>query len=52
MGYLDTWSAVQHYKKKNNDEDPVDLIREELKESWGKGDKQVTFPLLLRMGRV
>jgi SAM-dependent methyltransferase len=52
MGYLDTWSAVQHYKKKNNDEDPVDLIREELKESWGKGDKQVAFPLLLRMGRV
>lgn len=51
-GYLDTWSAVQHYKKKNNDEDPVDLIREALKESWEKGEKQVTFPLLLRIGRV
>jgi SAM-dependent methyltransferase len=50
-GYLETWSAVQHYKKKNNAENPVDLIREELKESWEKSDKQVTFPLLLRVGR-
>lgn len=49
-GYLDTWSAVQHYIKKNGT-NPVDLIRDELKEYWEKGDKKVTFPLLLRIGK-
>ena len=49
-GYLETWSAVQHYIKKNGS-NPVDLIRVELKESWEKGNKQVTFPLLLRLGK-
>jgi len=49
-GYLDTWSAVQHYIKKNGT-NPVDLISEELKEYWEKGDKKVTFPLLLRIGK-
>lgn len=51
-GYLETWSAVQHYKKKNNNNNPVDLIRDELKESWQKSNKQVTFPLLLRIGQI
>jgi len=51
-GYLETWSAVQHYRKKNNNENPVDLIRKELKESWLKNDKKVTFPLLLRVGQI
>lgn len=49
-GYLETWSAVQHYRKKNNDKNPVDLIRIQLKESWEKNDNKVTFPLLLRIG--
>lgn len=52
LGYIESWSAVQHYRKKNNNENPVDLIREKLKESWEKSDKQVTFPLLLRIGRI
>lgn len=51
-GYLETWSATQHYKKKNNGQDPVDLILEELEESWERGDKQVVFPLLLRIGKI
>lgn len=50
-GYLETWSAVQHYIKKNGI-NPVDLIRDELKEYWEKGDKKVTFPLLLRIGKL
>jgi len=49
-GYLETWSAVQHYKDKNHS-NPVDLIRDELKESWEKNGNQVTFPLLLRIGK-
>lgn len=49
-GYLATWSATQHYKDKNN-KNPVDLIYDELKYSWEKGDRKVTFPLLLRIGK-
>ncbi len=51
IGYLETWSAVQHYIKQN-DSNPLDIIRDDLKESWEKSDKQVTFPLLLRIGRL
>lgn len=51
IGYLETWSAVQHYKDKNNT-NPIALIREDLKTSWGKSDKKVTFPLLLRIGKL
>lgn len=50
-GYLDTWSAVQHYIKKNNT-NPVDIIRSELKASWEKSDKKVYFPVLLRIGKL
>jgi SAM-dependent methyltransferase len=50
-GYLETWSATQHYIKKNN-QNPIHLIREELKQSWEQGNKQVVFPLLLRIGKL
>lgn len=51
IGYLETWSATQHYKDANGS-DPVDLIRAPLKKSWESGDKQVFFPLLLRIGKI
>lgn len=51
IGYLETWSAVQHYKNKE-ESNPLDIIRDELKESWEKNDKKVTFPLLLRIGKI
>lgn len=50
-GYLETWSAVQHYIKEHNT-NPVDIIRDELKEVWEKGDRKVYFPLLLRVGQL
>ena len=50
-GYLDTWSATQHYIKANKS-NPIDLIREDLERSWEKGDKQVVFPQLLRIGKL
>lgn len=50
-GYLETWSAVQHYIKKNGG-NPLDIVRESLKQSWEKSDKNVTFPLLLRVGKT
>lgn len=51
IGYLETWSATQHYKNKNL-KNPIDIIYQDLKISWEKGDKKVHFPLLLRMGTL
>ncbi|MCI9844927.1 class I SAM-dependent methyltransferase [Flavobacterium pectinovorum] len=51
IGYLQTWSSVQHYISKNN-QNPIDLIYDELKLSWENNDKKVTFPLLLRIGKL
>lgn len=51
VGYLETWSATQHYKDKTG-KNPIDLIREDLKRSWEHNDKTVTFPLLLRIGTL
>lgn len=51
IGYLKTWSSVQHYITKNN-QNPIDLIYDELKLSWQNNDKKVVFSLLLRIGRV
>jgi len=51
IGYLTTWSAVQHYINKNNS-NPIDIVYDDLKESWEQSDKKVTFPLLLRLGKL
>ena len=51
IGYLETWSAVEHYKAHNN-QNPVDLIREELKMAWETSEKVVTFPMRLRLGKL
>ncbi len=50
-GYLETWSATQHYKNANQS-DPVDIIREKLRISWENNNKEVTFPLILRIGKL
>jgi ubiquinone/menaquinone biosynthesis C-methylase UbiE len=50
MGYLKTWSAVKHYEKANG-ENPVDLIEEELKATFGAKNK-VVFPILFRCGKL
>lgn len=51
IGYLETWSAVQHYTNKVG-KNPVNDIKDALKISWEKSDKKVTFPLLLRIGKL
>lgn len=51
VGYLETWSATQHYKNANGS-DPVDRIREKLQQSWENGNKNVVFPLILRVGKL
>jgi ubiquinone/menaquinone biosynthesis C-methylase UbiE len=51
IGYLNTWSAVQHYIRKNN-ENPVERFSAELKKVWGNNLKRkVTFPVFMRTGR-
>ncbi|MDQ6478431.1 class I SAM-dependent methyltransferase [Dyadobacter sp. LHD-138] len=51
-GYLNTWSAVQHYIKANA-VNPVDAIRKQLQEVWGSEEKkEVCFPTLLRIGKL
>ncbi|CAL66447.1 class I SAM-dependent methyltransferase [Christiangramia forsetii] len=50
LGYLRTWSAVNHYEKKN-DRNPVSLIEDRLRNTFGKKNK-IVFPILLRLGKI
>jgi ubiquinone/menaquinone biosynthesis C-methylase UbiE len=51
-GYLESWSAVQHYKEAHNTS-PHILIEEDLARLWPVGEtKKVTFPIALRLGRI
>ncbi|MEO6289717.1 MAG: class I SAM-dependent methyltransferase [Ginsengibacter sp.] len=50
-GYLHTWSGVQHYIKKNNN-NPVNPLRDKLSHAWGNTlEKEVSFPIFMRVGR-
>jgi ubiquinone/menaquinone biosynthesis C-methylase UbiE len=52
IGYLNTWSAVQHFIRQNGS-NPVDELDTELKQHWAEGQtKEVQFPLLLRVGKI
>ncbi len=51
-GYLATWSAFQQFLKvrKSN---PMEFIEKELNEAWGQVSlRTVTYPLLIKTGRV
>jgi SAM-dependent methyltransferase len=50
LGYLDTWSAVNHYKKANGT-NPVDHIKGDLQNLWNQ-ENQVSFQVFLRVGRM
>ena len=51
VGYLSTWSAVQHYIKTNGNT-PLDLIAEDLKTAFaGKEKIEIRFPIHFRMFR-
>lgn len=51
LNYLRTWSAVRQYILEN-EEDPVTGLGEELKPLWGDGERDVQFPVFLRVGRI
>ena len=50
IGYLNTWSAVRRYIKKQGS-NPVELIVEKLQASWGDSSlyRPIEWPLTLRM---
>lgn len=51
VGYLETWSSLQHYIKASG-ENPMNLVYEDLKKAWGNNEQMaVHFPLLLKVGR-
>ena len=52
LGYLSTWSSVQHYVKQHRSS-PFHAIADALKKEWPGNDiKEFHFPLFLRLGRV
>jgi SAM-dependent methyltransferase len=52
LGYLNTWSAVNHFIKRNG-YNPVDQFEHELDGYWDNGQtKEVRFPLILRIGQL
>lgn len=50
VAYLDTWSAVQRYRKAKG-EDPLPHFANRLKTLWGDVPRVVSWPLYLRVGR-
>jgi ubiquinone/menaquinone biosynthesis C-methylase UbiE len=51
-GYLNTWSAVQHYIQKHN-VNPVTALIQEIKSGCGNLLKiQITFPIFMRLGVI
>ena len=52
LGYLSTWSSVQHYIKANN-EDPIVLVKEKLSAKWQEEERKVVrFPILLKVAKL
>lgn len=52
-GYLGTWSALQHYVKKNGRSPLDESMMDALREAWGNDAvKTVRFPIFGRVGRL
>ncbi len=51
MGYLDTWSAVNRYRR-DTGADPLPAVRRELAPLWGDEQRVVRFPLTVLVGRA
>lgn len=51
IGYLNTWSSVQHYIKVHGN-NPVELISEQLRALWGDSEREVSFPIFMKAARI
>ncbi len=50
LGYLNTWSAVKHYKKIKGS-NPLELVKDRLSPIW-IGKQKIHFPIFLKAGTV
>lgn len=51
IGYLNSWSAVQHYIKSEG-ANPVDIVKDELLAAWGGEGREVSFPIFMRAAKI
>ncbi|AQG79864.1 class I SAM-dependent methyltransferase [Spirosoma montaniterrae] len=51
LNYLRTWSAVRQYMHENG-HDPVTALGETLEPLWGNAEREVRFPIFMRIGYV
>ncbi len=51
LQYLRTWSSVQKYRQERGD-DAVALLAAAVTQLWGAGEREVTFPVFARAGRI
>lgn len=52
IGYLETWSALQHYIKAK-ETNPMAIVYNDLKQAWGNSNThEIHFPLLLKVGTL
>lgn len=51
LAYLGTWSSVAGYRREHG-RDPLPALREELAPLWGDAQREIRWPLLLRVGRA
>jgi hypothetical protein len=53
IGYFNTWSALQHYIKKNNETPLSSEFISECKLAWGNDEmRNVKFPIYLKIGKI
>ncbi len=50
LNYLRTWSASQRYLR-DRGSDPVAAIADRLRHAWGGGEREVRWPLAIKLGR-
>ncbi|MEJ5993587.1 class I SAM-dependent methyltransferase [Pedobacter sp. Du54] len=52
IGYLETWSSLQHYIKAK-DKNPIEFVFEGLKKAWGEQQiRSIHFPLILKVFKI
>lgn len=52
VGYIETWSGVSNYEKREN-HSPVPALRQEIERYWNESEKKkIRFPVHLKMGYI
>lgn len=50
VGYISTWSAVQHYIREDG-HSPIETLKNQLSSVWTNEPFKVVFPVFMRLGR-